>query len=145
GMQPIPVREYHQMAGRAGRPGLDPYGEAVLIAKDAIALQSLAEHYVNSAPEDVSSRCTTRAALCTHVLSLVATGFASSREEILRFMDGTLLAYQKKSRGPLERHVDRILEWLTGVEMLTCLPGTSRPPSTDPWSRASTWIPGAPT
>jgi helicase len=123
GMVPIPVREYHQMAGRAGRPGLDPYGEAVLIAKDAHALQSLAEHYVNSLPEDVTSRCNTRAALCSHVLSLVATGFAASREEILRFMDRTLLAYQKKSRGPLVGHVDRILEWLSGAEMLAVLPG----------------------
>jgi ATP-dependent DNA helicase len=123
GMVPIPVREYHQMAGRAGRPGLDPYGEAVLIAKDTLALQALADHYVNSPPEEVTSRCTTSAALCTHILSLVATGFASSRDEILRFMDRTLLAYQKKSRGPLEGHVDRILAWLAEVEMLTCLPG----------------------
>jgi len=95
----------------------------VLIAKDAHALQSLAEHYVNSPPEEVTSRCTSRAAICGHVLSLVATGFASTREEILRFMDRTLLAYQKKSRGPLEGHVDRILEWLARAEMLTLLPG----------------------
>ena len=33
GMAPLDVLEVHQMMGRAGRPGLDPYGEAVLLAK----------------------------------------------------------------------------------------------------------------
>ncbi len=32
GMAPLSVLEVHQMMGRAGRPGLDPYGEAVLFA-----------------------------------------------------------------------------------------------------------------
>ena len=32
GMAPLSTLEVHQMCGRAGRPGLDPYGEALLLA-----------------------------------------------------------------------------------------------------------------
>ena len=51
GSVPIPVLEYKQMAGRAGRPGMDPYGEAVLIAKNYEELEELMENYVFSDPE----------------------------------------------------------------------------------------------
>ncbi|BBL67029.1 ATP-dependent DNA helicase [Methanoculleus chikugoensis] len=119
GMMPIPVREYRQMAGRAGRPRLDPYGEAVLIAKSEEMVDELFDYYIEAMAEDVRSRCAEEAVLCTHVLSLIATGFARETGEVLGFMDGTFYAYQGESPRALKRAVDRVLEFLREAEMIT--------------------------
>ncbi|KDE54530.1 ATP-dependent DNA helicase [Methanoculleus sp. MH98A] len=119
GMMPIPVREYRQMAGRAGRPRLDPYGEAVLIAKSEEMVEELFDYYIEATAEDVRSRCADEAVLCTHILSLVATGFARERGEVLGFMDGTFYAHQGESPRALKRAVDRVLEFLREAEMIT--------------------------
>ncbi|ABN58422.1 MULTISPECIES: ATP-dependent DNA helicase [Methanoculleus] len=119
GMMPIPVREYRQMAGRAGRPRLDPYGEAVLIAKSEEMVDELFDYYIEAMAEDVRSRCAEEAVLCTHILSLIATGFARERGEVLGFMDGTFYAHQGESPRALKRAVDRVLEFLREAEMIT--------------------------
>ena len=119
GMVPIPVREYRQMAGRAGRPHLDPYGEAVLIAKAEEMVDELFDCYIGAPAEDVRSRCADEAVLCTHILSLIATGFARETGEVLGFMDGTFYAHQGESPLALSRAVHRVIEFLREAEMIT--------------------------
>ncbi|MEM4782459.1 MAG: DEAD/DEAH box helicase, partial [Halalkalicoccus sp.] len=89
GMKPLATLEVHQMMGRAGRPGLDPYGEALLLAKNHDELDELFERYVWADPEPVRSKLATEPALRTHVLATVASGFANSREGLLEFLERT--------------------------------------------------------
>ncbi|WP_129114115.1 ATP-dependent DNA helicase [Halegenticoccus tardaugens] len=112
GMKPLDVLEIHQMCGRAGRPGLDPYGEAVLLATDADTMDELFERYVWADPEDVHSKLAAEPALRTHLLATVASGFANSREAILEFLDRTLYATQTDGRGRLESVTDSVLDYL---------------------------------
>ena len=112
GMKPLSVLEVHQMMGRAGRPGRDPYGEAVLTAKSHDELDELFERYVWADPEPVESKLAAEPALRTHILATVASGFARSREGLLDFLEGTLYATQTAERGRLAEVVDRVLTYL---------------------------------
>ncbi|KUG20021.1 putative ski2-type helicase [hydrocarbon metagenome] len=118
GMAPIPVREYRQMAGRAGRPHLDPYGEAVLIAKGGEMLEELFSCYIEAPAEDVVSRCANESVLCSHILSLIATGFARQHDEIMAFMDRTFYAFRTESPRAMKRILHRVLEFLRDAEMI---------------------------
>ncbi len=111
GMVPIPVLEYKQMAGRAGRPGLDPYGESVLISKSDEEMEALIEQYVNNDAEDIYSKLGTEGALRTHILSIVSTGLVKSREELMDFLGRTFFAYQQDT-WKLAAVVDEVIEFL---------------------------------
>jgi helicase len=80
------------MCGRAGRPHLDPYGEAVLVG-DETTREELWERYVDAEPERVESQLADPNALRTHVLSIVASDFAASREGVLDVLDATFFAH----------------------------------------------------
>jgi helicase len=118
GMQPIPVSEYHQMAGRAGRPQLDPYGEAVLIAKDQGQVEELFEWYIEAPPEEVHSKIAEPTALYTHILSLIASGFAKNRHELTSFMNRTFYVHEHRQGRLMQRAVDAALTFLVSSDMV---------------------------
>ena len=118
GMVPIPAREYHQMAGRAGRPHLDPYGEAVLIGHSSQDAAELFSYYIDAPPEDVNSQCSTERALTTHILSLIASGFVTSLPALQEFMRNTFYFHQKKTDRLLTSVIARSLSFLDRAEMI---------------------------
>ena len=118
GMQPLSVLEVHQMMGRAGRPGLDPYGEAIIPASSHDELDELFERYVWADPEPVRSKLAAEPALRTHLLATVASGFARSRSGLLEFLEQTLYASQTDESGRLERVVDDVLTYLERNDFL---------------------------
>ncbi|HJJ99467.1 MAG TPA: ATP-dependent DNA helicase [Methanocorpusculum sp.] len=118
GMNPIPVMEYRQMAGRAGRPRLDPYGEAVLIAKDRDAVDWLFEKFIDAPAENISSQCQKENELRNHLLALIATGFASTRAEIEGFMGKSFFASQRTTHRRLDRNISKALAYLVQSGMI---------------------------
>ena len=117
GMAPIPVIEYRQMAGRAGRPGLDPYGESFLLAKNSAEMKELFEHYINGSPEEIWSKLASQSALRTHILSTIAAGFARSDSELKAFMATTFYAQQQDS-WQLDMTVEKVVQFLKENSMI---------------------------
>ena len=118
GMQPLSTLEVHQMFGRAGRPGMDPYGEAVLLASNHEEYEELFDRYIYADAEPVHSKLAAEPALRTHVLSTIADGFATTRDSLLDFLDRTLYAQQTTDDARLAQVADRVVEYLVANDFV---------------------------
>ncbi len=116
-MVAIPVIEYRQMAGRAGRPGLDPYGESFLMAKDNSEVQDLFERYIHGSPEEIWSKLASESALRTHLLSTFAAGFARNEVELKAFMATTFYA-QQQDPWHLDVTLGKVIDFLKENDMI---------------------------
>jgi helicase len=117
GMTPISVIEYRQMAGRAGRPGLDPYGESFLMAKNSSEMQDLMEHYIHGTPEEIWSKLASESALRTHLLSTFSAGFARNETELKAFIATTFYA-QQQDPWHLDVTLEKVLDFLKDNGMI---------------------------
>ncbi len=111
GMQSIPVIEVKQMAGRAGRPGYDKFGEAVMIARNKRDETHLFEKYIRGVPEDISSMLANEPALRTHILSSIAGVFTTDMGQLMEFLGKTFFAHQRGTAflSPIARSITEFL------------------------------------
>jgi len=99
GYYPIPVLEYKQMAGRAGRPRYDNFGDSILIAKTEDERDYLMESYILAETERIWSKLAVERILRSHVLATVASDFAHSEQGIYAFFGRTFYAHQYDPRA----------------------------------------------
>jgi helicase len=115
GMQYIPVLEYEQQIGRAGRPEYDTYGQAICIANTEKEKDELKERYIDGEPEEIISKLAVEPVMRTYILSLISSGFVNSSGSLEEFFSKTFYAYHysddRKIKKIIEKMIMQLSEW----------------------------------
>ncbi len=112
----IPVLEVKQMAGRAGRPQYDEFGEAILLARYEEDISELMDNYILAGPEAIESKLGSEPALRMHLLAAIATGHVQTETELRAFMERTFYAYQRDV-ALMDEAIESVLRFLEEEEM----------------------------
>ncbi|HIH09193.1 MAG TPA: hypothetical protein HA254_00830 [Candidatus Diapherotrites archaeon] len=112
GMDRIPISEFRQMSGRAGRPKYDSEGQAVLIAKTEFEKDDYISYYVNGETEPCRSRLSSESALRFHLLATIASGFIFDLESAEKFFSATLYAKQEGDLSALFSKINTLTSQL---------------------------------
>ena len=113
----IKVSEYKQMAGRAGRPGMDERGEAIIIVGKRDR-EIAVKRYIFGEPERITSKLGVETHLRFHSLSIICDGYAKTLEELEDFFADTFFFKQNEISlsYELERVVRQLENWGMVVE-----------------------------
>ena len=117
GMRPIPILEYKQQAGRAGRPRYDKIGEAVVTINNERQKDQILYGYLLSDTEPIYSKLGTESALRVHILSAISTNIANSIDDIYDFIGNCFYA-QQADLNMLKEDIDRVIEFLLENEFI---------------------------
>jgi len=112
GMVRIPVAEYRQQIGRAGRPKYDREGRGIVVARSESEKDELLELYVRGKPEPIQSRLGFEPVLRTHMLALVASSFVFDVASMESFFEKTFYAKQFGSLHALFGKLENVLKEL---------------------------------
>jgi len=131
GPQPIPVFDYEQMSGRAGRPGYDTEGYSYLIAKTMDEGLSLQERYLYGEVETTNSRLLeNKDAVYRQIIAQVASGLAKNPPQLTEFFQETFYGHQMSnseylsllSADTMEYELKSALEFLLQNGILQATP-----------------------
>ena len=115
GMDWIPVLEYMQMSGRAGRPEYEKTGQAITIAKDHKEKEEIFDRYICGIPEDIYSKLAVEPVLRTYLLALISSGIIKDTISMNQFFQKTFWAHQyqdlPKLQSILQKMINLLEEW----------------------------------
>ena len=117
GWTDIPVLEIQQMMGRAGRPRYDKYGEAIIVARTDEP-GKLMERYIRGKPEKLFSMLANEQAFRSQVLALITNFGIRSFPELVRFLERTFYAHQRKDLSSLEYKAKEVVYFLIENEFI---------------------------
>jgi helicase len=90
---PLAMNSVWQRVGRAGRPGLDDQGEAVLLAP---VWDREAERYTRALFDPIHSRLSDPRLLAEQIIAEVASGLSRTPEQLIRLFAHSLAAQQQR-------------------------------------------------
>ncbi len=95
GPQPIPVFDYEQMSGRAGRPQYDDTGYSYLIAKTMDEAINLEDYYIEGEIELTNSKLVdNKDAILKQIIAQIASTLSKNLDDLTDFFSKTLYGYQ---------------------------------------------------
>lgn len=95
GPQPIPVFDYEQMSGRAGRPQYDDVGYSYLVAKTMDETSNLQDYYVEGEIELTNSKLVdNKDAIYKQIIAQINSSLSKNLDELTDFFEKTLYGYQ---------------------------------------------------
>jgi helicase len=112
GMVRIPVSEYKQQIGRAGRPKYDTEGRSLVVARSESERDELMGEYVNGRIEAAESKLGVEPVLRMHMLALIASGFVFDLASAESFFGKTFYALQFGEMKMLFRKLQSVLQQL---------------------------------
>lgn len=108
----IPVFDYEQMSGRAGRPQYDDVGYSYLVAKTMDEAFDLEARYINGEIELTNSKLIdNKDAIYKQIIAQIASSLSKNLDDLNDFFGKTLYGFQMKNNPSMSMFAQDSLNW----------------------------------